>query len=190
MTTMANRLKQKYMEEVKSKLKEEFSFTNPMSVPKINKVVVNMGLAEAKDSDSVLEKGVANLTSITGQKPVVTKAKKSIAAFKLVAGSPIGLKVTLRGERMYSFIDKLVNIVLPKVRDFRGVSDRAFDSQGNYNLGLSEQTIFPEIDYKNVDKMRGMQITINTTALNKEQGKRLLELMGMPFTKLQEGHNG
>lgn len=178
-----NRLRQKYTDDVRKKLQEEFLIKNVMSVPKLNKVVVNIGLAEAKDSDAVLEKSLANLASVSGQKPVVTKAKKSIAAFKLVEGQPIGMKVTLRGERMYAFLDKLINIVLPKVRDFRGVPNTAFDAQGNYNLGLREQTIFPEVDYKNVDKIRGLQVTINTTAQNNEQGRRLLELLGMPFTK-------
>lgn len=178
-----NRLKQKYTEEVKNKLQEEFGIKNVHALPQLKKVVINMGLAEAKDSDSVLEKSLANLTAIAGQKPVVTKAKKSIATFKLAAGQSIGIMVTLRGERMYSFLDKLINIVLPKVRDFRGVSNTAFDKQGNYNLGLREQVLFPEVDYKNVDKIRGMQITINTGSANMEQGRRFLELMGMPFTK-------
>ncbi len=179
-----NRLKQKYTDEVKKTLQDEFTIKNIMSVPKLNKVVVNIGVAEAKDSDSVLEKSLANLTSVSGQKPVVTKAKKSIAAFKLTEGQSIGMKVTLRGERMYAFLDKLINIVLPKVRDFRGVPNNSFDSQGNYNLGLREQTIFPEVDYKNVDRIRGLQITINTSAKDNEQGRRLLELLGMPFTKV------
>lgn len=142
-----------------------------------------MGVGEAKDSETVLEKTLITVTAIAGQKPVVTKAKKSISSFKLVQGAPIGIMVTLRGEKMYAFFDKLVSIVLPKVRDFRGISDKSFDSQGNFNLGLREQTIFPEVDYKNVDKIRGLQVTIATTAANKEQGRKLLELMGMPFTK-------
>lgn len=178
-----SRLKDKYLNDAKPKLKEEFKLLNDMAVPGIKKVVVNMGIAEAKDNAGVLDKAKINLASISGQQPVVTKAKKSIAAFKLAAGNPIGLKVTLRGDKMYIFLDKLINIVLPKVRDFRGVSTDGFDGQGNYNLGLREQIIFPEVDYKNVDKPRGMQITITTSAPDKEQGKRLLELIGMPFTK-------
>lgn len=179
-----NRLKQKYTDEVKNKLQEEFGVKNIHALPRLKKVVINMGLAEAKDSDAVLDKSVANLTAIAGQKPVVTKAKKSIAAFKVTQGQTIGVMVTLRGERMYSFLDKLINIVLPKVRDFRGVSPTAFDAQGNYNLGLREQVLFPEVDYKNVDKIRGMQITINTNSKSVEQGRRFLELMGMPFMKV------
>src|SRR5438876_441320 len=150
-----NRLKQKYADEVKKKLQEEFGVKNVHALPRLRKIVVNMGLAEAKDSDTILEKSLANLTAITGQKPVVTKAKKSISTFKLVQGQPIGIMVTLRGERMYVFLDKLINVVLPKVRDFRGVSPTAFDPQGNFNLGLREQVLFPEVDYKNVDKIRG-----------------------------------
>jgi large subunit ribosomal protein L5 len=178
-----NRLRQKYEEEVKKQISEEFGVKNVHSIPKLQKVVINMGISDAKDSGSVLEKAQLNLQAIAGQKPVVTKAKKSIAAFKLVQGNPIGLMVTLRGEKMYIFLDKLMNIVLPKVRDFRGVSDTAFDGQGNYNLGLREMLIFPEIDYRNIDKARGMQITINTSAKNSEQAKKLLALLGMPFKK-------
>jgi len=178
-----NNLKKKYLEEVSEKLKEEFAVKNHMAIPRVRKVVINIGLADAKDNAGILEKMSGNLGALAGQKPVVTKAKQSIAAFKLTAGQSIGLMVTLRGEKMYSFLEKLFNIVLPKVRDFRGVSDKSFDKSGNYNLGLREQIIFPEIDYKNIDKPRGLQITINTTAKNEEEGKRLLELMGMPFVK-------
>ncbi|OGE24533.1 50S ribosomal protein L5 [Candidatus Daviesbacteria bacterium RIFCSPHIGHO2_01_FULL_38_8] len=178
-----NRLKEKYLKEVKPKLKEEFGYKNELAVPSLKKVVVNMGIGEAKDNEGILDKSRVNLTAIAGQKPMVTKAKKSISAFKLTKGQPIGLMVTLRGDKMYSFLDKLINAVLPKVRDFRGVSDVSFDSQGNFNLGLREQTIFPEVDYRNVDKIRGLQVTIATTAPNKEQGKRMLELLGMPFVK-------
>jgi large subunit ribosomal protein L5 len=178
-----NTLRTKYNSEIKDKLKEEFSLTNPMAIPVVKKVVVNMGLADAKDSEAVLEKAAVNLAAITGQKPVVTKAKGSISNFKLTKGQPIGLMVTLRGEKMYIFLEKLMNIVLPKVRDFRGVPDQSFDKTGNYNLGLRELIIFPEIDYKNIDKQRGMQITINTTAKNAEESRRLLELLGMPFKK-------
>jgi large subunit ribosomal protein L5 len=179
-------LRDKYNKEIKPQLKEELGIKNHLAVPRVTKVVVNVGLAEAKDNEGILEKARTNLTDITGQKPVVTKARKSISNFKLAQGQPIGLMVTLRGDKMYSFLEKLMNIVLPKVRDFRGVPDTSFDRSGNYNLGLREQTIFAEVDYKNVDKTRGMQITVNTTALNAEQGKRLLELMGMPFRKSQE----
>ncbi len=178
-----NRFKQKYSEEVQKTLKGDFKIANNHAVPKINKIVINIGIGEAKDNEGILEKAKINLLALAGQKPVVTRAKKSISSFKLVQGAPIGLMVTLRAERMYAFLDKLINIVLPKVRDFRGVSDNAFDKQGNFNLGLREQIIFPEVDYKNIDKTRGLQITINTSSKNKEEGKRLLELFGMPFTK-------
>lgn len=178
-----SRLKDYYLSDIKNKLQEDYQFSNPFEVPKLKKIVVNIGLAEAKDNEGVLEKASLNLASITGQKPVVTKARKSISSFKLTKGAPIGLMVTLRGEKMYAFLDKLVNIVLPKVRDFRGVSVSSFDSQGNFNLGLREQLIFPEVDYKNVDKTRGLQITINTTSKNPEQAKHLLGLLGMPFMK-------
>ncbi|OGE30874.1 50S ribosomal protein L5 [Candidatus Daviesbacteria bacterium RIFCSPHIGHO2_01_FULL_44_29] len=178
-----NRLKQKYLEEIRPKLKTDFKVTNEMAVPQVTKVVLNIGIGEAKDNDTVLEKAKVNLASIAGQSPVVTKAKKSISAFKLTKGQPIGLMVTLRGERMYAFLDKFFSAVLPKVRDFRGISDTSFDSRGNFNLGLREQTIFPEIDYRNIDKVRGMQVTIATSAKDKQQGRRLLELLGMPFTK-------
>jgi large subunit ribosomal protein L5 len=178
-----NRLKDKYLKEVKKVLQDEYKILNSYAVPRVEKIVVNMGIGEAKDSEAVLEKARTNLAALTGQKPVTTRAKKSISAFKLTQGAPIGLMTTLRGEKMYSFLDKLVSVVLPKVRDFRGVSDTSFDHMGNYNLGLREQIVFPEVDYKNIDKPRGMQITINTTAKNKEQGKRLLELLGMPFKR-------
>lgn len=181
---MTNRLKTKYLEEIKPKLKEELKVKNDLALPRLKKVVINMGIGEAKDNQGVLDKATINLTAISGQKPMVTKAKKSIAAFKLVAGAPIGLMVTLRGEKMYVFLDKLISVVLPKVRDFRGISDQSFDSQGNFNLGLREQMIFPEVDYKNIDKTRGMQITVATTAKTKEEGKMLLELMGVPFKKV------
>ncbi len=180
---MVNRLKDQYNSQIKKQLKEEFLLKSDLAVPKLKKIVINVGMGEAKENHDILEKGMLTLNSIAGQKPVVTKAKKSISAFKLVQGSPIGLMVTLRGEKMYAFLDKLINAVLPKVRDFRGVSDQSFDTQGNYNLGLREQAIFPEADYKTVVNLRGLQITVNTTALNQEQGRRLLELFGMPFRK-------
>lgn len=180
---MTNRLKVKYLKEVKPKLKEELGIKNDLSLPEIKKIVVNMGIGEAKDNTSILDKAQINLAALTGQQVVITKAKKSISSFKLVQGAPIGLMTTLRGEKMYAFLDKLINIVLPKVRDFRGLSDQSFDTQGNFNLGLRELTIFPEVDYKNVDKTRGMQITITTSAQDKQQGKKLLELLGVPFKK-------
>lgn len=178
-----NRLKQKYNEEVKGKLTEELGVKNPHALPRLLKIVVNMAVSEGKENASVIEKAAANITVITGQKAMITKAKKSISAFKLTEGSPIGVMATLRGEKMFAFLDKLINIVLPKVRDFRGVSDRSFDGQGNFNLGLREQILFPEVDYKTIDRLRGLQITINTSAKNKEEGKILLELLGMPFAK-------
>jgi large subunit ribosomal protein L5 len=186
-----NRLKEKYLKEVKAKMKEEFNLTSDLAVPKVNKIVLNCGSSDAKDSEEVLERIKSNLTLMSGQVPVVTKAKKSISAFKLTKGAPIGVMVTLRGEKMYAFLDKLINTVLPKVRDFRGVNATSFDSRGNFNLGLREQIIFPEVDmasvqagFKNNDRIKGLQITITTTAENSDQGKRLLELMGMPFRKV------
>lgn len=178
-----NRLREKYYNEIQPKLQEEFSLKNKMSVPKIEKVVVSIGAGEAKDDKSILTNIIAYLSSLSGQKPVVTLAKKSVASFKLSAGAPVGLMVTLRKERMYAFLDKLFSSVLPKVRDFRGVADSSFDNSGNFNLGLREQSIFPEVDYKTVDKIRGMAITIVTTAENKDKGRKLLELLGMPFKK-------
>lgn len=178
-----NRLKEKYMNEVVKKLQDEFGLKNKLAVPALKKVVISMGLGEAKDNAAVIDKAKVYLTALAGQKPMVTVAKKSIAAFKVSQGQPIGMMVTLRGGRMYAFLDKLINIVLPKVRDFRGVSDRSFDSFGNLNMGFKEQIIFAEVDYKTIDKIRGMAITITTTAKNKDQGKKLLEYLGMPFTK-------
>ncbi len=179
------RLKAKYQSEIMSVLKEELGITNVMALPKVTKIVINMGIGEAKDNSGLLDKAATNLTALAGQKVVATKAKKSISNFKLAQGQSVGLMVTLRGARMYQFLDKLMTIVLPKVRDFRGVSPDAFDGQGNYSLGLREQIIFPEVDYRNVDKIRGMEISIVTTAKTREQGRRLLELMGMPFKKGQ-----
>ncbi|MBI2011294.1 50S ribosomal protein L5 [Candidatus Daviesbacteria bacterium] len=176
-------LKDKYLKDVRQKLMSEFAVLNMLAVPKINKVVINMGIGEAKDNEGLIEKAKVTLEAISGQKSVVTRAKKSIANFKLTKGSPIGLMVTLRGDKMFAFLEKLINIVLPRVRDFRGVVETSFDQKGNFNLGIREQIIFPEVDYQMVDKLRGLQITINTTAFNKEQGKRLLELLGMPFRK-------
>lgn len=177
------RLRIRYKEEIQPALMKEFNYKNPMQVPQIKKVVVNIGLGEAIANNRALDAAVGDLTAITGQKPVVNRAKKSIAAFKLRTGMPIGATVTLRGDRMYEFLDRLMNIGLARVRDFSGVSNRAFDGHGNYTLGLREQIIFPEIDYDKVDKVRGMEVTIVTTANTDEEGLRLLRLMGMPFRK-------
>lgn len=178
-----SRLQDKYRQEILPKLKEELKMTNDLAVPRLKKITINIGLGEAKDNAGIMEKVLTNLVAIAGQKPVATKAKKSISNFKIAQGQAIGAMVTLRGVRMYDFLDKLMTIVLPKVRDFRGISATSFDQGGNYTLGLREQVIFAEVDYRNVDKIRGMEITIGTTAHNKEEGKRLLELMGMPFRK-------
>ncbi|HMM69633.1 50S ribosomal protein L5 [Gudongella oleilytica] len=180
---MTSRLKDKYQNEVISALMERFNYTNVMEVPKLEKVIINMGLGEARDNPKVLESAVKELEIITGQKPVVTKAKKSIANFKLREGMKVGAKVTLRGQRMYEFLDKLMNIALPRVRDFRGVSDTSFDGRGNYALGIKEQLIFPEIEYDMVDSIRGLDIVIVTTAKTDEEARVFLEKMGMPFRK-------
>jgi len=178
-----NRLKERYQTEMVPALKENLSLGNVMQVPQIKKVVINIGMGEAMDNPKALDAAVSDLSQITGQKPVITKAKTSIAAFKLREGRAIGVKVTLRGERMWAFLDRLVNIVLPRVRDFRGVPRDAFDGRGNYTLGLREQLIFPEIEYDKIDKIRGMEITIVTTAQNDEQAAALLDMLGMPFRK-------
>ncbi len=178
---MAARLKERFAKEVAPVLMKEFSIKNPMAVPRLEKIVVNMGVGEATQNAKVLDPAVNELGQITGQKPVVTRAKKSIASFKLRAGMPIGAMVTLRGEHMYEFFDRLVNVALPRVRDFRGVSTRSFDGRGNYTLGLREQLMFPEIDYAKVDKARGMNVTIVTTARNDNEARALLKHMGMPF---------
>ncbi|EGO65340.1 50S ribosomal protein L5 [Acetonema longum] len=175
------RLKEKYTNEVTKGLMEKFGYKNVMEIPKVEKVIVNMGVGEAVGNPKVLDAAVNDLTLIVGQKPVVTRAKKSIAAFKIRQGMAIGTKVTLRGGRMYEFLDKLINASLPRVRDFRGVSPRAFDGRGNYSLGLKEQLIFPEIEYDKVDKVRGMEIIIVTTAKTDEEARELLRLLGMPF---------
>ena len=177
------RLKEKYIKDVIPAMMQKFNYKNIMEVPKLEKVVVNIGMGEATQNPKALDGAVADLKAITGQKPVITRAKKSIAAFKLRAGIPIGAKVTLRSQRMYEFVDKLFNVVLPRVRDFRGVSPKAFDGRGNYTLGLREQLIFPEIDYDKVDQIRGMDISFVTTAKNDEEAKELLGLMGMPFAE-------
>lgn len=176
-----NRLKEKYLNEVQNKLQQDLSLKNKMAVPKIVKIVISMGLGEAKDNLGILDKVKVYLQALAGQTAVVTYAKKSIASFKVSKGQPIGMMVTLRGEKMYAFLDKLINIVLPKVRDFKGVSVDSFDNQGNLNIGLKEQIIFPEVDYKTVDKVRGLAITLTTTAKNKDEGRRLLEYLGIPF---------
>ena len=178
-----NRLQEKYNTEVKANLMKKFGFTSSMECPKLVKIVINMGVGEAVANPKALEEAVAELTSIAGMKPVITKAKKSIANFKLREGMPIGCKVTLRGERMYEFFDKLVSISLPRVRDFHGVSNTAFDGRGNYALGIKEQLIFPEIQYDKVNKLRGMDIVIVTSAKNNEEAKALLTELGMPFAK-------
>jgi len=175
------RLKERYTKEVVPALKKEFGYTNVMAIPKIEKVVVNMGLGEATSNAKIVDVGADEVTKITGQKPVVTRAKKSIAQFKVRKGMPIGAMVTLRGERMWEFLDRLVSIALPRVRDFRGVSARGFDGRGNYTLGLKDQLIFPEIDYMKVDKARGMNISVVTTAKTDEESRKLLQLLGMPF---------
>lgn len=178
-----NRLEQKYKENVVPALMEKFSYKNVMEVPHVEKVVINIGVGDAIQNSKALDDAVNELTLITGQKPVVTKAKKSIANFKLREGMPIGCKVTLRASKMYDFLDKLMNISLPRVRDFRGVSDTSFDGRGNYTLGVKEQLIFPEIDYDKISKVRGMDVVIVTTANTNEEAKALLSEMGMPFKK-------
>jgi len=180
---MAARLKEVYTKEVRKKIQDEFQIKNPMAVPKIEKVVLNMGMGEAIQNSKILDSAVDELGQITGQKPVVTKAKKSIAAFKLREGVAIGTMVTLRGEKMYEFLDRLINIALPRVRDFRGVPAKSFDGRGNYTLGIRDHLIFPEIDLTKVDKAKGMNITIVTTAKNDEQARFLLRELGLPFMK-------
>lgn len=174
-------LKERYRQEIVPQMVKKFNYKNVMEVPKIEKIIINMGVGEAIQNPKVLEAAVNDLTQISGQRPVVTKARKSIAAFKLRSGMKIGCKVTLRGDRMYDFLEKLVNIVLPRVRDFRGVSPKSFDGRGNYTVGLREQVIFPEIDYDKIDKVRGMDITIVTTAETDEEARELLRFVGMPF---------
>lgn len=180
---MAPRLKEHYQKEVRRKLQDEFGIENPMAVPKVEKVVLNMGMGEAISNAKILDAAVDELATITGQKPVVTKAKKSIASFKLREGQSIGTMVTLRGEKMYEFLDRLINIALPRVRDFRGLPTKSFDGRGNYTLGIRDHLIFPEIDPVKVDKAKGMNITIVTTAKSDEQARVLLRELGMPFGK-------
>jgi len=175
------RLREKYQVEVVPKLMERFQYRSPMQIPKLSKIVLNMGLGEAIQNIKILDSAAEELAAISGQKPVITRAKQSIATFKLRKGMPIGCMVTLRGQRMYEFMDKLVNVALPRVRDFRGVSPRGFDGRGNFTVGIKEQIIFPEIDYDKIDKIKGMNITIVTTAEKDEQARELLTLLGMPF---------
>jgi large subunit ribosomal protein L5 len=176
-----SRLKDRYLNEVVPGLKKEFGYKNVMAIPKLEKVVVNMGLGEATQNVKLIDAGADELGRVTGQRPVTTRAKKSIAAFKVRAGMPVGTMVTLRGERMYEFLDRLLNIALPRVRDFKGVSPKGFDGRGNYTLGLRDQLLFPEIDYMKVDKARGMNVSVVTTAKTDEEARRLLQLLGMPF---------
>lgn len=178
---MAARLKERYHKEVAPAIAKEFGIKNPMAVPRLEKIVVNMGMGEAIANAKILDTAADEVRAIVGQTPVITKAKKSIASFKLRQGMPIGVMVTLRGDRMYEFLDRLVSIALPRVRDFRGVSPKAFDGRGNYTIGVREQLIFPEIDFNKVEKMRGMNISIVTTARNDEQARALLKSLGMPF---------
>lgn len=175
------RLKEKYLSEVRPALMKKFGYKNPMQVPKVDKVVINMGVGDATQNSKLLDAAVNDLTVIAGQRPVITRARRSIAAFKVRAGVPIGCKVTIRGDRMYEFLDRLINVALPRVRDFRGVSADSFDGRGNYNLGLREQLIFPEIDYDKVEKVRGMDICVTTTAKTDEEARELLKLLGVPF---------
>ncbi len=175
------RLKERYQKEIAPAIAREFGIKNKMAIPRVQKIVLNMGMGEAIANAKVLDTALEELRSIAGQKPVITKAKKSIASFKLRQGMPIGVMVTLRGERMYEFLDRLVSVALPRVRDFRGVSPKAFDGRGNYTIGIREQLIFPEVDFNKVDKLRGMNISIVTTARNDEQARALLKGLGMPF---------
>lgn len=178
-----DRLKERYLNEVVPALQSKFKYKSPMQVPKLEKVVLNMGVGEVKENPKAMDSAVSDMTLITGQKPVVTKAKKSVAAFKVRQGMNIGCKVTLRGERMYQFVDKFFNVALPRVRDFRGVSNNSFDGRGNYSMGVKEQLIFPEVEYDKIDRVRGMDIIFVTTAQTDEEAKELLKLLGMPFSQ-------
>lgn len=180
---MAARLRERFNSEIRPQLREDFNYRNDLEVPKLEKIVINIGVGEAIANNRALDAALGDLTAITGQKPVVTRAKRSVAAFRLRAGMPIGAMVTLRGDRMYEFLDRLTNIALPRTRDFRGISPKSFDGRGNYNLGLREQLIFPEIDYDRIDKLRGMEVSIVTTAKTDEEGRRLLTLLGLPFSQ-------
>jgi large subunit ribosomal protein L5 len=178
---MAQQLKTKYQEQIVPKLMEQFGYTNVHQTPKVIKVTINRGLGEAATNAKALESSIAEIAKITGQKPVVTRAKKAIAGFKIRAGMPVGVMVTLRGDRMYAFLDRFINLTLPRIRDFRGISPKSFDGRGNYSIGIREQLIFPEIEYDQIDQIRGMDISIITTADNDESGRALLKEMGMPF---------
>jgi large subunit ribosomal protein L5 len=178
---MAQQLKTKYQQTIVPKLMEQFSYTNVHQAPKVIKVTINRGLGEAATNAKALESSIAEIAKITGQKPVVTRAKKAIAGFKIRAGMPVGVMVTLRGDRMYAFLDRFINLTLPRIRDFRGISPKSFDGRGNYSIGIREQLIFPEIEYDQIDQIRGMDISIITTAENDESGRALLKEMGMPF---------
>jgi len=180
-----NKAREIYEKEIVPAMMEKFSYKNKLAVPKIEKIVVNVGLGEAKENAKAIDAATGDIAIVTGQKPIVTKAKKSVANFKLRAGMPIGVKVTLRGEKMYSFISRVINVALPRVRDFQGVSGEAFDGRGNYTLGIREQIIFPEISYENIDKIRGMNVIIVTTAKSDEEAYELLKLFGMPFKRAQ-----
>ncbi len=180
---MAKNLKETYTTEIAAKLKEEFGYSNIHQIPKVVKVIVNRGLGEASQNAKALESSIREVATITGQKPVVTRAKKAIAGFKIRQGMPVGVMVTLRGDRMYAFLERLINLALPRIRDFRGVSPKSFDGRGNYSLGVKEQLIFPEIDYDTIDQIRGFDISIVTTANTDEEGRALLKEMGMPFRK-------
>jgi len=175
------RLKERYVSEIRPQLQEKFQYKNLMEIPKLDKIVINMGLGEAIQNPKALDAAVADLATISGQKPIITKAKKSIAAFKLRQGMSIGCKVTLRGDRMYEFVDKLISVAIPRVRDFKGVSAKAFDGRGNYTLGLKDQLVFPEIEYDKIDRLRGMEIAFVTSAKTDEECREMLRLMGMPF---------
>ena len=178
-----SRLKEKYLKEAVPVLQREFNYSNPMQIPRLEKVVLNIGMGEAIQNARAMDAAVRDVASITGQRPIVTRAKKSIAAFKVRTGMPVGATVTMRGERMWDFLDKLINAALPRLRDFQGVSTKSFDGRGNDSLGLREQLVFPEIEYDKIDRLRGMQITIVTTAKTDEEARRLLELLGMPFRR-------
>jgi large subunit ribosomal protein L5 len=178
---VSGQLKERYTAEVVPALQKQFSYTNPMQVPRVDKIIINIGLGEALTNAKAVDAAVGDIQLITGQKPVVTRAKRSIAQFRVRTGNPIGVKVTLRGERMWDFLERLTRIALPRIRDFRGVPSKSFDGRGNYSLGLREQLAFPEIDYDKVDRLRGLEISIVTTAKSDEESKKLLELLGMPF---------
>jgi large subunit ribosomal protein L5 len=182
-TKVKSALKEKYLSEVRKQLQERHGYANVMAIPRLEKITINMGLGEAREDSKVLERASKELSQITLQRPVVTKVKKSVSNFKVRAGMPIGLKVTLRGDRMWLFLEKLISVALPRVRDFRGLSANSFDGRGNYSLGLREQLVFPEISYDQIDALRGMDVTIVTTAQSDEEAKSLLELLGMPFRK-------